>query len=97
MLQSSRAFAGQHDGRNRRFELPTLRIVLPVFASYLALSALWPLNAADMTWRAGLHFFPAGSIAHGVDVYRALEHIAAFTLVGYAFSESFSSAAEITV
>jgi hypothetical protein len=34
-----------------------------------------------------LHFFPAGSIQHGVDVYRALEHIAAFTLVGYVIAE----------
>jgi glycopeptide antibiotics resistance protein len=86
-VQSVRAFSAQHEGRNRRFELPTLHVVLPVFAAYVALSALWPLNAADLTWRYDLHFFPAGSIAHGLDIYRALEHIAAFTLVGYVIAE----------
>jgi VanZ family protein len=87
LVQSHRAFRAQHDGNNRRFELPTLRAVLPIFTAYVALSALWPLDAADLTWRSALHFFPAGSIEHGLDVYRALEHIAAFTLVGYVIAE----------
>ena len=31
----------------RRFELPTLRLVLPLFALYLALGSLWPLTGRD--------------------------------------------------
>lgn len=87
LLQSWRASQLHRLNRNRRFELPTLRMVLPLFAAYLALAALWPLDGADLLWRAGVHFFPAGTMPVDIDVYRALEHIAAFTLVGYVIAE----------
>lgn len=73
--------------RTRRIELPALRVVMPLFAGYLALSALWPLDGADLHWRAGLQFFPASQSPVDADVYRALEQIAAFTLVGYLIAE----------
>lgn len=71
----------------RRFELPTVRLLLPVVAGYLALSSLWPLTDADLTWRGTLALMPPGvEIAQPI-VYRALEHLAAFTLVGYIGAE----------
>jgi hypothetical protein len=87
VLQSRLATNVRESGGNRRFELPTLRVALPFFAAYLALASLWPLDGADLLWRAGLQFFPAGTMPIDLDVYLALEHIAAFTLVGYVIAE----------
>lgn len=71
----------------RRFELPTLRLLLPVFATYLALSSLWPLTDATFDWRGTLALTPPGIALSQPMVYRALEHIAAFTLAGYLGAE----------
>jgi hypothetical protein len=72
----------------QRFEVPTLRFVLPFFALYLALSALWPLDAASGVWRAGWELFPAlnGEISKRL-VFQALEYTAAFTVAGYITAE----------
>ncbi|MEP6781944.1 MAG: VanZ family protein [Gemmatimonadaceae bacterium] len=71
-----------------RFELPTLRLVMPFFASYLALSALWPLNEASGVWHGGWELFPA--IANELSqqqIFQALEFAAAFCVVGYLIAE----------
>ncbi|WP_337171814.1 VanZ family protein [Gemmatimonas aurantiaca] len=75
-----------HD-RASRFEVPTLRMLLPVFSIYLALSSLWPLNDVTTTWRWTLALMPTGVALSQPLVYRALEHVAAFTLVGYISAE----------
>jgi hypothetical protein len=71
----------------QRFELPTLRLVLPIFAAYLALSSLWPLTDASLEWRGTLALTLPGISLSQPMVYRTLEHIAAFTLVGYIGAE----------
>lgn len=71
----------------RRFELPTLRLLLPLFAAYLALSSLWPLDAAEPVWYGGIALLPPTVDASETNVLIALEHIAAFTLVGYIIAE----------
>ncbi len=75
----------QQDG-TRRFELPTLRLVMPLFAAYLALSSLWPLGAADGMWHSMIALLPAVE-SSTTAIFVALEHIAAFTLVGYIVAE----------
>jgi glycopeptide antibiotics resistance protein len=72
---------------NRRFELPTLRLVLPLFAAYLALSSLWPLDVANAPWRGTLTLLPDGAPLTNHLIYVMLEHIAAFTLVGFVVAE----------
>lgn len=72
---------------NRRFELPTLRLVMPLFAAYLALSSLWPLDEATASWRSAVALYPAGVELSERAIYLMLEHIAAFTLVGYIVAE----------
>lgn len=71
-----------------RFELPTLRFAMPLFAIYLALSALWPIVDATDTWHWGFEFFPA---LHGEMwrqlLFTALEYTAAFTVSGYIIAE----------
>ena len=72
---------------NQRFELPTLRLVLPLFAAYLALSSLWPLDDASFIWRGSIALVPSGAVLNNRLIYAMLEHIAAFTLVGYVIAE----------
>ena len=71
----------------RRFELHTLRLVLPLFAAYLALSSLWPLDAATPTWHWIVALAPPQIALSQPVVYRLLEHVAAFTLAGYVIAE----------
>lgn len=86
-LQTRRASAGAAAPVNRRFELPTLRRVLPVFTVYLVLSALLPLDDIDGHWRGTLALALPDRLLTQTAVFRALEQVAAFTLVGYMGAE----------
>jgi VanZ family protein len=72
----------------RRFELPTLRRVWPLFAGYLALSALWPVPWTAVAWRGGWGLVGLGDTPGLVPMLRALEYLAAFTLLGYSIAEA---------
>ena len=72
---------------HRRFELPTLRLVMPWFAAYLALSSIWPLDTVTPTWQWIIALTPAPVELTQPVVYRLLEHVAAFTLAGYMIAE----------
>ncbi|HEY0929080.1 MAG TPA: VanZ family protein [Gemmatimonas sp.] len=78
--------AAARDGA-QRFELPTLRLMLPLYATYLALSSLWPLTEVGGDWQWTLALTPPGVDISQPVMYRALEHVAAFTLVGYISAE----------
>lgn len=82
----SAARARQRDGA-QRVELPTLRLVLPLFAAYLVLSALWPLDAVDGQWRAAFTLSPARADLSQALLMRAIEYLAALTVVGYVTAE----------
>lgn len=86
-LATQRALQQGGTAASRRFELPTLRRVLPVYTVYLVLSALWPLDDADGRWRGTLALSLAGVEPSQMAVFRALEQVAAFTLVGYMGAE----------
>lgn len=83
-LAASRARA--RDGA-QRVELPTLRLVLPLFASYVTLSALWPFTAVDGIWRGAWALAPAREGLSRVLLMQSLEYLAAFTVVGYITAE----------
>jgi glycopeptide antibiotics resistance protein len=70
-----------------RFELPTLRLVMPLFAAYLVLSSLWPLDATMPVWQGIVALAPPLVELTQPVVYRLLEHVAAFTLAGYVIAE----------
>jgi len=72
---------------DQRVELPTLRMVLPLFAAYFALASLWPLDAVDGVWRGGWALAPASSGISRTSLMQALEYLAGFTLVGYVTAE----------
>ena len=84
-LATSRDRDRDREGR-RRFEIPTLRLLLPLFAAYLALSSLWPLDAAEPVWQGMWALLPSGDITN-LEIYAALEHVGSFTLVGYIIAE----------
>lgn len=72
---------------NRRFERATLNRLLPFFIIYLLLQALWPFSQALGTWHAS--FGLAGSQSQEairVNI-RLIEHLAAFTVLGYIAAE----------
>lgn len=81
------AAAAGGTGVNRRFELPTLRLVLPLYAAYLALSAAWPVVIDQLEWHGTLALMAPGVTPSISMVFRALEQVAAFTLVGYMGAE----------
>ena len=74
-------------GGARRFELPTVRLVLPLFAAYLAVSSLWPLDAAAPVWRWSAALTLPQVEPTDTVIFRLLEHIVAFTLTGYLIAE----------
>ena len=70
---------------DHRFERTTLTRLLPIFIIYLFLSALWPLSTPLTPWHGiiGLtDHFDAITIN-----FRLLEHLAAFTILGYISAE----------
>ena len=72
----------------RRFEQPTLRRVWPLLGGYLALSALWPVPWTAAAWRGGWGLVDLGDTPGLVPMLRALEYLAAFTLLGYSIAEA---------
>jgi hypothetical protein len=80
------ARARQRDGA-QRVELPTLRMVLPLFAVFVTLSALWPLDAIGNSWHGGFGLAPARSDLSRTLLMQALEYLATFTLVGFITAE----------
>jgi glycopeptide antibiotics resistance protein len=75
---------GAHE---RRFELPTLRRVWPLYLTYVCLVALWPWPWVPHPWHVGLGFSEISDVPHVIPTLRVLEYIAAFTLLGYMLVE----------
>lgn len=86
-IGTRRAMAQAGAGRSRRFELPTLRLVMPLYAAYLTASALWPLAPDGTAWQGTYALMLPGTEPTMAQVFRALEQVAAFTLVGYMGAE----------
>jgi hypothetical protein len=70
-----------------RFEIATLRRFVPVFALYLAVTALWPPFRSPVPWHGALLFENRLNGADVVDVLLLLEQVGGFTLLGYAVAE----------
>jgi len=71
----------------RRFELPTLQRLLPLYIFYLLLLALWPTTIAFGEWQTTVHFQQLMFDERIVFIFRFVEYIAAFTLLGYIVAE----------
>jgi len=71
----------------RRFELPTLKRLLPLYIFYLLLLAMWPTTVAFGEWQETGHFQELMFNDRVVFIFRFVEYIAAFTLLGYIVAE----------
>ena len=71
----------------RRFELPALKRLLPVYAVYLLLLAAWPTTLPIEQWQFNINFEQLAFNEKMVFIFRFAEYIAAFTLLGYMIAE----------
>ena len=71
----------------KRFKLPTLKILLPLYAIYLILLAVWPTTIPFQEWQLKINFQELLFNERIVFSFRFIELIAAFTLFGYMVAE----------
>ena len=71
----------------RRFELPTLKLILPLFGLYLLLLGIWPTTWPVDDWQMNIHFQELAYNDRIAFTFRFIEFIAAFTLLGYMIAE----------
>lgn len=81
------AFQKKTIKEDRRFELPTLRRLLPLYIFYLLLLALWPTTLAFSEWHMKVAFQDLMLNERVVFTFRFVEYMAAFTLLGYIVAE----------
>ena len=72
---------------DHRFERATLIRLLPIFIIYLLLSAMWPHFQPITTWHGILGLTDHVVIEDVTINFRLLEHLAAFTVLGYICAE----------
>ncbi len=72
---------------DRRFEGETLRRLAPVLGLYLLCLAGWPPWSAFTPWHGEAGLMGFWGSADTARILRALEHLAAFTVLGYAIAE----------
>lgn len=83
--------------RSRRFEGPTLRVALIPLVAFAAVFALWRLDAPWLpfdSWRGMVAITPRGVVLTDLTIFRAMAHVSAFTIIGYALAEQSGRAAE---
>lgn len=72
---------------DRRFELPTLRRLFPLYFFYLLLLVFWPTTFAFSGWHVNVEFQDLMQNEKIVFTFRFIESVAAFTLLGYMLAE----------
>jgi glycopeptide antibiotics resistance protein len=72
----------------RRFEIPVLKQVFPVYAAYLVLLFLLPIPTRYVDWRGALDLLELAEEPGVLPILRLVEQFAAFTLLGYMIAES---------
>jgi glycopeptide antibiotics resistance protein len=81
---------------DRRFERTTLSRFLPIFALYLALSALWPPLRPLVPWHGTIGLADRLQSKSVTAILPLIEYLAAFTVLGYLAAE-WRSRSEITL
>lgn len=72
----------------RRFEIPVLKRVWPIYVAYMILLALSPLPSRYQNWSGVWGFYNLGSERFAIPLWWLTEYFAAFTLLGYIVAES---------
>jgi len=71
----------------KRFELPTLKVILPLYLICPILVAVWPTTLPFHDWQLTTNFQELSSNGRIVFTFRFIEFIVAFTLFGYMIAE----------
>ena len=85
--QLSARFLKAGENTERRFELPTLKRLFPLYMIYLLLVAAWPTTVPLNEWQVFIDFQELTSSEKTVFTFRFIELIAAFTLLGYMIAQ----------
>jgi glycopeptide antibiotics resistance protein/uncharacterized membrane protein len=72
---------------DKRFELPTLKRWFPIYAIYLLLLSVYPIDLPAAEWQMNQSFQRLAFDEHILLTFRFVEFIAAFTLLGYMIAE----------
>ncbi len=80
-------FWKKKDTTERRFELPTLKRLLPIYLFYLLLVTVWPTTVPLSEWSLRGEFQLLDQAKRVLFISRFVEVIAAFTLLGYLLAE----------
>lgn len=78
---------GDEKAREKRFEIPTIKKLLPIYMIYLLLIAVWPTTVTAGEWQYKIIFEELVFEERIVLTFRFVEFIAAFTLLGYMITE----------
>ena len=81
--QLSAWFWKKGERSEHRFEVSTLKRILPLFAVYMMLVSIWPTTLPLAQWPNGFDYKRLSELQRIVFTARFIEVIAAFTLLGY--------------
>jgi glycopeptide antibiotics resistance protein len=81
-------FPGLRESDQRRFEIPVLKRVWPIYVAYMILLSLSPLPSRYQNWSGVWGFYNLGSKGSAIPLWWLTEYFAAFTLLGYIVAES---------
>ncbi|MFC2167168.1 VanZ family protein [Acidobacteriota bacterium] len=75
------------NSEDRRFEIPTLKRILPIFFLYLSLIVFWPLKIPQLNFKFVMGIESLSGVVTAGRIFYLLEFIAAITLLGYILAE----------
>jgi uncharacterized membrane protein len=87
VVQILARLTGNGAAREKRFEIPTIKKLLPIYTIYLLLLAFWPTTITAGEWQHRVIFEELVYEERIVLIFRFVEFIAAFTLLGYIIAE----------
>ena len=79
--------AGDGKVGEKRFEISTLKKLLPIYIIYLIVLAVWPATITAGEWQHNIIYEELVFEERIVFTFRFVEFIAAFTLLGYIIAE----------
>lgn len=80
-------FQQKRNKGERRFELPTLKRLLPLYIVYILMLVFWPTTIPLYAWQGEINFQALSLNERTVFIFRFIEYIAAFTLWGSMIAE----------
>ena len=87
VVQIFARLANERNDQDKRFEIPTIKKLLPIYLIYLLLLATWPTTLSSSGYQLSIIFEELSSHKQIVLMSRFIEFVAAFALLGYMVAE----------